>query len=188
MLFKFRKEPFSVYFKWLGEENKGREVIYVAGQYQGKLHTKIAAGDIPFMPAGHRTALSPNSFLVRSNSRHAITEAGIGRVIDRFGSVVNAVESGNNRSGTLQYLGKLKRPEYPEELEAVLHTIPAGLEKQLPRGGQRFLYFDMDLRFPVLVITRDHNRQIVEYYCYDRFLFPGRMYDDEFNPDVLWGK
>ena len=29
MLFKFRKKPFSVHFKWLGDTAKGREVVYV---------------------------------------------------------------------------------------------------------------------------------------------------------------
>src|SRR5262249_8124468 len=32
MLFKFRKEPWSVYFKWLGKEGQGREVVYVRGE------------------------------------------------------------------------------------------------------------------------------------------------------------
>src|SRR5262249_19521642 len=31
MLFKFRKQPFSIYFKWIGNEGKGREVVYVKG-------------------------------------------------------------------------------------------------------------------------------------------------------------
>ena len=26
----------------------------------------------------------------------------------------------------------------------------------------------------------------VEYYCYDTFLFPARLRDDDFDPDRLW--
>src|SRR5262249_46381302 len=52
MLFKFRKAPWSIYFKWLGKEGQGREVVYVQGKYDSKLHTPLAAGDVPFMPAG----------------------------------------------------------------------------------------------------------------------------------------
>ena len=52
LLFKFRKDPWSVYFKWLGTEGKGREVVYVHGQYENKIHSILAAGDIPLMPAG----------------------------------------------------------------------------------------------------------------------------------------
>ena len=52
MHFKFRKQPWSVYFKWLGPEGRGREAIYVQGKYDNKLHTLLAAGDMPFTPAG----------------------------------------------------------------------------------------------------------------------------------------
>src|SRR5262249_40077804 len=54
MLFKFRKEPWSVYFKWLGENGKGREVIFVKGQHGSQIHTLLAAGDHPLKPAGSR--------------------------------------------------------------------------------------------------------------------------------------
>jgi hypothetical protein len=188
MMFKFRKEPFSVYLKWLGTAHKDREVIFVQGKHDNKIHTLTAAGDIPFMPAGHHSALSPDNPLVRANSRHSIREAGIGNVIDEFGTLVNAVDQGDGRMGTLKYLGKVTRPEFPSEVEAVLHVLPPGADKHLPRGGERFIYFDMNLRFPVLLIARDHNREIVEYYCYDRFLFPGQVSEDEFNPYVLWKK
>ncbi len=52
MLFMFRKDPWSVHFKWLGETARGREVVYVKGKYENKIHTKLAAGDAPLMPAG----------------------------------------------------------------------------------------------------------------------------------------
>src|SRR5262249_52515732 len=32
ILFKYRKEPFSLYLRWLGSEAKGREVLYVKGR------------------------------------------------------------------------------------------------------------------------------------------------------------
>src|SRR5207237_1143271 len=34
---KFRQEPWSVYFKWIGPEAKGREVVYVKGQYDNRI-------------------------------------------------------------------------------------------------------------------------------------------------------
>src|SRR5207302_5408253 len=76
MLFKWRKEPWSVYFKWLGTEGKGREVVFVKGRYDNLLHTLTAAGDVPLLPAGKRFKVSPDGFLVKSKSRYPITEAG----------------------------------------------------------------------------------------------------------------
>ena len=43
MLFKFRKQPRSVYFKWIGPAGNGREAIWVDGQHESKLHTLLAA-------------------------------------------------------------------------------------------------------------------------------------------------
>ncbi len=80
MLFKFRKEPWSIHFIWVGKIGHDREVLYVKGQFDNKIHTRLAAGDAPFMPAGHLMALDVDSSLVRSASRHSITEAGIGRL------------------------------------------------------------------------------------------------------------
>ena len=45
ILAKFRKEPFSVNLKWLGDEGKGREVIFVKGKHDNHIHTLMAPGD-----------------------------------------------------------------------------------------------------------------------------------------------
>src|SRR5205085_2960532 len=94
LVFKFRERPYSVHFKWLGDEGKGREVVFVRGQADEKLHVLTAAGDIPFAPAGKRMDLAADSLLVRSASRYPITEAGIGNMIARFGRLLDAVRAG----------------------------------------------------------------------------------------------
>jgi hypothetical protein len=187
LLFKFRKQPWSVYFKWLGKEGAGREVVYVKGRYEDKLHTLLAAGDMPLTPAGKRIALPPDSILVRSSSRHTIHEAGVGFLIDAFGNCLAALERGDGRLGTLKYLGAVQRPEFDTAGEAVEQTIPAGAEPQLPRGGQRLWFFDPGHHLPVLVRTVDESGREVEYYCYERFQYPVKLDDDDFNPERLGG-
>jgi hypothetical protein len=186
MLFKYRTQPSSVYFKWLAGSAKGREVVYVKGKYGNKLHTLVAAGDIPLIPAGKRIALGIDSSLVRAKSRHSISDAGIGHAIEQFGTLVDNMKNKDHRFGSLKYLGLVNRPEFDAQVEAVLQVIPPKTEAELPKGGKRFWYFDTKLRFPVLLITFDEKNHEVEYYCYDRWLFPGRLSDDEFNPHVLW--
>jgi hypothetical protein len=186
LLFKFRKEPWSVYFKFLGPEGKGREVVYVKGQYGNQIHTLLAAGDMPLAPAGKRMALAPDSLFVRAASRHSITEAGIGDIIRRFGRLLDALEKGDTHFGTVRYLGPVKRPEYEAPLEAAEVTLPPGLDAALPRGGKRLVMFDPASRLPVLVITQDDTGHEVEYYCYDRLESPVRLDADDFNPDKLW--
>ena len=188
MLVKFRKEPFSVYIKWLGTQGKGREIVYVKGKFDNKMHLSMAAGDIfKFSPAGMKFALQPDDPLAKSKSRHAITETGFGHIIERFGRIVAAIEKNDPREGKVEYLGKVKRPEFEQPVEAVHHVIPEKLEPLLPKGGQRWYHFDATSGLPVLTIAHDATGE-VEYYCNDHIQFPVRLDDEDFNPERLGKK
>jgi Protein of unknown function (DUF1571) len=186
MLFKFRKQPWSVYFKWLGTEGQGREVVFVNGQYEGKIHTLLAAGDSLLMPAGKRIALAPDNVLVRSASRHPITEAGLGASVERITSLVAAAARGDTRHGTLTDLGEKNRQDYAGTLRLVEHAIPPGVESELPRGGKRLYGFDTETYLPVFLVTVDDRGQEVEFYRYDRMQLAVKLDDADFNPDKLW--
>jgi hypothetical protein len=188
MLFRFRKEPWSVYLKWLGKEGQGREVVYVKGKHEGKIHTLLAAGDIPFVPAGRRMALPPDNVLVRSACRHPITQAGIGASIDRIGEILAAIERGDRKRGSLTVLAPVERPEFDRPVPALEHTLPPGLDPSLPRGGKRTYFFHPESHLPMLVTTRDDRNQEVEYYRYDRLQPSVKLDDADFDPDTLWGK
>jgi hypothetical protein len=189
MLFRFRKQPWSIYFKWIGSEHQGREMVYVPGQHEGKIHTLLANGDMFGMGAGMRWPVSPDSNMVRSQMRHPITEVGIGSLVQHFGRLVDAAERGELRTGLLTYLGPQARPEFPAPLETVLQTIPPGTENELPRGGRRWWFFAADSHLPVLLMTHDNKDREVEYYCYDSLQVPSVPFTDEdFNPDRLWPK
>jgi len=189
LLFKFRKEPWSIHFKWVGKVGQGREVLYVKGQYDNKITTRLAAGDVPLMPAGMKMSLDVNSPMVRSASRHAITDAGLGACIDRLGGWLDANERGDKSHGVLTDLGLQKRPEpdfHDQPVRAVQLTIPPGAEAELPNGGRRLYFFDPDKHLPMLITTYDDKNQEVEYYHYDRLLAPAGLDADDFNPDKLW--
>jgi hypothetical protein len=188
ILVKIRQEPFSVYFKWLGPEAKGREVIYVKGRPGNEIHTLTAAGDVPLLPAGQRFSISADSPLVKSRSRYPIAEAGLGSAIRKFGAIVDAAEKGDARHGTLKALGRLKRPEFEEAVDGVEQTVPAGSSPLLPNGGRRWWYFDTKHGLPALIVTHDETGREVEYYCHDRIETPVHLDDDDFNPDKLWKK
>jgi hypothetical protein len=183
LLFKFRREPFSVYFKWLGDEGKGREVVYVRGRYEDKIHTLLAAGDVPLVPAGKKLALSPDNPLVQAASRHPITHAGICYLVGKYAQLATTNLA---RPGLLRYIGPISRPELPQSLEAVEQQILSGEEPLLPHGGKRLWMFDPSNHLPVLVSTQDADGHEVEYYCYDRIQFGVPLDDADFNPDVLW--
>jgi hypothetical protein len=184
ILFKFRKQPWSVYFKWLGNEGHDREVTYVKGQYENKIHTLLAAGDSALMPAGKRMALAPDSIFVKNASHHAITEAGIGANVARLTAVHAATERGDKTHGTLTDRGVQKRPDYEGTLRLVEHKIPPNVEDAMPRGGKRLYGFDTTSCLPVLLVCVDDKGQEVEYYRYDN-LMKVKLDDADFNPDNL---
>jgi hypothetical protein len=188
ILVKIRQQPWSVYFKWLGPEAKGREVVYVKGQPGNEIHTLTAAGDVPLLPAGQRFSVAADSAMVKARSRYPITEAGLGTVIRRFGELVEAAEKGDRRAGTFKYLGRVKRPEFDQAVEGVEQLVPPESDPRLPKGGRRWWYFDAASGLPVLIVTNDETGREVEYYCHDRIQCPARLDDDDFNPDRLWKK
>src|SRR5262249_7897948 len=155
--------PYSVHFKWLSDEGKGREVVYVHGRDDNKLHILTAAGDIPFTPAGRRLALAADSVLVRSASRYPITQAGVGAMIARFGRLLD-----NPQGAPAKYVGPMKRPEYAVPLECVEGVFPPNHEPEVPQGGRRLIYFDPATKFPVLSLSYDPAGNEVDYYCFDR--------------------
>ncbi len=76
---KFRERPFSVHLKWSEpREQAGQEVSYVVGRNGGKMRVKPKGVLSAF---GWQT-LDVNDPRVRQASRHVITDAGIGKLIE----------------------------------------------------------------------------------------------------------
>ena len=78
MAMKVRAQPASVYFKFQ-TPNRGREAIFVQGKYNGK----VIAHDVGIgkLLAG-TMHLDPRGSMAMEDTRHPITEAGIGSLID----------------------------------------------------------------------------------------------------------
>jgi hypothetical protein len=184
---KFRKEPFSVYFKWIGQSFKGREVIFVQGQHDSKIHTWMSPSE-SYFGMKRAPALAPDSPLIRSRSRHTITSAGIWQPVAQFARLVVAQAQGDTRLGKMTYLGNQKHVEYEKLMETVEQVIPPGGEAALPGGGKRTWAFDADTHLPLLIATRDDKGQVVEYYCYTEVQHAPALSDNDFHPEKQWAK
>jgi hypothetical protein len=163
----------------------GREVVFVGGVGDDKLHILTAAGDIPLTPAGRRLDLPIDSLLVKSASKYPITEAGVCRIVARFGRLLD-----DQRRGlpglSIKYVGKVQRPEFATPLEMVELILPPNREPEAPQGGKRLLGFDPQMKWPVFSNTFDQNGREIDYYVFDRFQLNVKLDDDDFNPDKLW--
>ncbi len=83
ILFSYREKPFSVHMKWLSPPASANQiVIYVQGRNNDNMHVKsrgpLGGGLIGWIN------VSPTDPRVLQHSRHTITEAGIGNMIDQL--------------------------------------------------------------------------------------------------------
>ncbi len=184
ILMKFRRTPQSVHLKWLGPESHGREIVYVSGQHDNKIHLRTGKGDL--FGSGRHLSFDLESPLVRSKSHYPVTEVGLGAAAQRFASLLAAVDRRQANAGAIRYLGLVHRPEFRKQVEGVEQIIPPGLEPFLPRGGLRRYFFDEDIGVPTLVLTFDPNGQEVEYYHFDRLQVSVKLDDEDFDPERLW--
>ena len=186
MRVQVRRDPYSVHLVWLNEKSKGQEVIYVQGKYGNKMQVLLAAND-PFALLGRRQSIATDDAMVRAASRYSITGTGFGSLIERFGQMVAVAEKSDPRDGTVKYLGSVQRPEFEAKLEAVHQVLPPNADPQLPKGGQRWWFFDATNGLPVLIIAHDASGE-VEYYCHDHIQAPAQLDDNDFNPERVWRK
>src|SRR5262249_16916492 len=79
---RFRQQPFSVYMKWLGPPKMlGQEACFVAGKNNNMLRAKASSGLASMVGF---VSIAPNDPRAMSTNRHAITESGIGHLIERL--------------------------------------------------------------------------------------------------------
>jgi len=192
VLYQFRKQPFAVYIKNLGESGRGREILYFPSKHEDRIYSILGKGDENFLlKAGDRApAVSPDMPLVKSKTRYSIREAGHGTPIARLGEWVARAESGKIPAESLTYLGEVRRKEYPYPLQGVQLRLRPNDDPHMPHGGTRLWFFDPKPEspshgFPVLIIAAEPNGREVEYYLFERMDFTKRFTDADFDPARL---
>src|SRR5262249_49765644 len=78
---KVRTQPFSVYLRWTEPKaSEGQQACYVAGRNNGMMRAQSPGllGVVGFV------SIAPRDPRAKKSSRHSITDAGIGNLIERF--------------------------------------------------------------------------------------------------------
>jgi hypothetical protein len=193
MRFLFRQEPFSVRLTVIGEQGRGREVLYVKGQNAGKLIIVTGEGDNRLLGAGKKLELDSDSPLATSRTRGKIEDSGLGRPIRVLSKFVQDATDGKRSADTIKSLGAVEWKEFTKPVDGVEVTLKPGDDSLLPKGGKRLYYFDADpkspsYRLPVLIITYEPNDVEVEYYLFTDFKLPANLTDADFSPEKLGRK
>lgn len=178
ILLKVRNRPFSVYMRWLNPR-PGREVIFAP-----HLHGfKIIAHEVGVKGVVGTVEIDPNSSRARKESRHPITEIGIGNLIRKIKS---------------RWTLAARDPRYRVEIKpnARVGNRPCILVKTFaPPDPQRYEYararvfFDGEHGLPIRVEgygwpTRSYPQGVLlEEYTYDKLELNVGLTDLDFSPN-----
>ncbi len=139
MRIKFRPRPFSVYLRFI-DQNNGREVMYVEGQYQNKLVAHEPPGTLRGMVT---VQLDPRGQQAMAEGRHPITEIGMQKMMD---ALIELWES-ETRFGECecQYYPNAKSGDVDCRVLEVTHPQP----RRQFRFHRTLLFIDKKTEFPV---------------------------------------
>lgn len=160
---KVKTQPFSVCLQWQApRDQEGQEVIYVLGGNGGNMRVKPAGG----LRLLGFISMDPNDPRAMKNSRHPITQAGLGSLIERLAKgwaqekLLNVTQV---KTGTYEYARRrCTRVE-------TIHSANPGQQLSYYRT---VVYFDQETSLPIRVENYDWPRfqddpgQMLEMYSY----------------------
>lgn len=168
------QRPFKVYMKWLEGPGKGREGLYVAGSNEDRFLVHEARGFRSLVTA----AMEPDHPRVLQESRHPITDVGIGRLLE--------IIAGNARRGSREGVLRLLDRGPGDVAGRPVRQI----EGILPRDPSQGYYcyrvlvsFDQENGLPLRVVVYDWNNRVVEEYTYTELRLNPGLTDQDFDPD-----
>jgi outer membrane lipoprotein-sorting protein len=168
LVLKFKK-PFKVYLRWLKGKHEGRQALYPAGADGNELWVRL-----PVLVGTVTISLDPQSPRARKDSRHPITDVGIGRLID---FITDSVYRGLQR-GELTIEDGSQHATFDRPTQRFRLHFPAD-----PAKGYycmtALIDVDREHRLPIYAEIFDWDGQLVERYGYvDLRLNPGLTNQD----------
>jgi hypothetical protein len=139
---KVRNRPFNVHLRWRCPcELAGQEVCYVADKNEGKMRVRAAGllGAVGFI------SLDPEDPRARQTSNHAITDAGLGNLIDRLARSWQAEQCTEGLRITLAEY------EYAQKRCTRIEVVQPEEEQGRVPFQRTVVFFDQDNHLPIRV-------------------------------------
>ncbi len=172
-----RTKPFSVYMLWYGpRESKGQEACYVTGQNNGMM--RIHATGLLRSAVGF-VSIDPNDPRVKQSSRHSITEAGIGNLLDVY---AKRWQDEKVLGRTVVRVADYEYAKRPCVRLEMIHPY----DPQHYTFYRSVVYFDKQTTMPIRVENYDWPRQqgspgdLLESYSYVQMRFNTGISDEVF--------
>lgn len=177
MEMKFRKEPFSVYLKFVNPDHAGREVLFV----EGRNNNQMLAHDTGLRAIVGSVALDPRSPTAMAEARHPVTLIGVENLVT--GVIMMWEKESAYGECDVKYYPEAKLGEKPVIV----------IESSHPQRRKEFMYaltrlwLDKETRLPVRVQQYDFPPApgappvLVEDYTYTRIEPNVRLTDADFD-------
>lgn len=170
-LLKFQR-PGRIYLRWIAGPPRGREILFVEGRDDGKVLVHEPSGWARFFTA----VIAPDSSRVLKESRHPITDVGLGPLI--------ALIAGNARRAVKR--GELSVVDRD-------HAGPAGSERRLelvfprdPGAGyyahRALVSVDQATDLPVAIRIFEADDRLVAFYAYRNLTLNVKLTALDFEP------
>ena len=173
ILLKFQR-PFKVYMKWLEGPGKGREGLYVAGSNKDKFLVREARGFQSLITA----AMDPDHPRVLHESRHPVTDVGIGRLL---GIIVENAQRAS-REGVLRVVDQGPGIVAGQRVYQVEGILPN--DRNAGYYCSRVLIsFDQENDLPIHVVVYDWGDRVVEEYTFTELRLNPGLTPRDFDPD-----
>lgn len=171
LMLKFKK-PLKIYLRWLKGKHEGRQALYPAGVDGNELWVRL-----PLLVGAVTVSLDPQSPRARKDSRHAITDVGIGKLLH---FIAENTARGMQR-GELTIEDRGQRTTFDRPAQRYILHFPSD-----PAKGYycmtALIDVDREYQLPVYAEIFDWYGQLIERYGYlDVRLNPG-LTDDDFDP------
>ena len=169
-VFRFKK-PKSIYLNMKEGKNKGVVSVYIEGENEGKLIVR-PKGVLGVL----RIKLDPEGKRAMEDSRHSITDAGIGQILQIVKDNYGRWKSSG--LGTVSYLGEVDQPG--GSAHAVKAVFPEGAGYY---GHVIDIHFDSRSLLPVKISVLDWENRLVEEYEYRDIMLNPNLTDEDFTLD-----
>ncbi len=153
---KFRREPFSIYMKWLDPDIKYGESTYVAGREDNKVRFVPRHGLFGLPPSITRIGL--RTPVIWGESRYPLTDFGLERMMERtFASIERAGDD-----WTILYQGLTKL----SETDRVAHYLRLEFPPSQHKTPIQELFVDIETDLPVCTRILYHSGKLEAAYVW----------------------
>ncbi len=176
ILCTYRRQPLSIHMKWLDEDLKYYESVYVAGQEDNKVRFVTRWWVPPLAPPPGVNKVDLQTPVTWGESKRPLTDFGLESLMER------TLQSLDEAKGdvVVTYEGLLKLPE----TGAIVHHLRLAYPESLKRVPVQELYIDVATDLPAGTVLKYSSGRIDAAYFYEDLNTAARISDDDFLLDA----